>query len=71
LIRDHVGALGTIPGVTPRINDSSTLRLLLRAAEALLEQDDRIDELTVALREHGGRAGREALRHRTAREEPQ
>lgn len=44
------------------VSDPSTLRLLTDAARIIYEQDQRIGELTVALREHGGTAARKYLR---------
>ncbi|SRR6266576_5071736 len=43
------------------VSDASTLLLLMDAARILREQDGKVAELTIALREHGGRAGRQAL----------
>jgi len=48
------------------VSDASTLRLLTDAARILREQDARIDELTVGLREHGGVAARKYFRHANA-----
>ena len=48
------------------VSDASTLRLLIDAARILREQDDRIDQLTIGLREHGGIAARKYLRHADA-----
>ena len=48
------------------VSDASTVKLLNDAARILCEQDTRIGELTIALREHGGKAGRDSLRHADA-----
>ena len=48
------------------VSDMATLLLLHDAARILREQDARIDELTVALRTHGGKAARQYFRHRAA-----
>jgi hypothetical protein len=48
------------------VSDASTLRLLTDGARILREQDARIDELTVGLREHGGEAARKYFRHANA-----
>ncbi len=48
------------------VSDTSTLKLITDAARVLVEQDNRINELTVALREHGGKEAWKYLRHRSA-----
>jgi len=48
------------------VSDASSLRLLTDGARILREQDARIDELTAALREHGGLAARKYFRHANA-----
>jgi hypothetical protein len=48
------------------VSDASSLRLLTDSARILREQDARIDELTIGLREHGGRAARKYLGHHDA-----
>ena len=69
LLEDHVAKIReSIPGERVLISDQTTLALILRAAEVLVEQDARIGELTVGLRELGGRAARKYFLHRTARE---
>jgi len=43
------------------VSDPSSLLLVTDAARILVEQDNRIAELTVGLREHGGREARKYL----------
>ena len=47
------------------VSDAASLRLLEDTARILREQDARIDELTVGLRELGGVEARKYFRHRT------
>ena len=60
ILEAHVKNLAKVPAVYC-VSDASTVRCLLDAARILCEQDARIDELTVALREHGGREARKYL----------
>jgi len=65
IIEAHVGNLTNVPLVYC-VSDASTVKCLNDAARILREQDARIDELTVALREHGGMAARRYFRHADA-----
>ena len=60
LIEDHADRLKKVPAGY-LVSDASTLRLLRDTARILVEQDQRIDSLTIGLREHGGIAARKYL----------
>lgn len=60
IIEAHADRLATVPAGYC-VSDASTIRCLLDIARIVCEQDTRIGELTVALREHGGVAARKYL----------
>ncbi len=60
LIEDHAERLRAIPAGYC-VSDAATLACLRDIARIVCEQDTRIGELTIALREHGGRAARKYL----------
>jgi hypothetical protein len=60
LLEQLAGKLSAIPAGYC-VSDASTMRLLTDAARIICEQDERIGELTTALREHGGKAARPYL----------
>lgn len=62
IIEAHVAALAKVPAGY-LVSDASTLKCLADAARILCEQDERISELTIGLREHGGVEARKYLRH--------
>jgi hypothetical protein len=60
LLADLASKLAKIPPYY-LVSDASSLLLVTDAARILVEQDKRIAELTIALREHGGRDARKYL----------
>ncbi len=60
IVEAHADRLSTVPAGYC-VSDASTLCCLRDIARIVCEQDKRIGELTIALREHGGTAARKYL----------
>ncbi|HUS55555.1 MAG TPA: hypothetical protein VMY41_16305 [Thermohalobaculum sp.] len=65
ILEAHTAALTKVPAGYC-VSDAGTMRCLADAARILREQDLRIGELTVALREHGGAAARQYFTKKVA-----
>jgi hypothetical protein len=65
LLEDLAAKLAKIPAGYC-VSDASTLLIVTDSARILREQDQRIAELTIALREHGSREARKHLKHANA-----